>query len=170
MGEVARLWDLLQRAYEGNAWHGPALRELVESVTSAQARTRPIPGAPTIWEITLHLAAYEDAVRRRIEGAHVESLPPEDGWPEPADLSPSSWRSAVEGFEAAHRGLRAALWDFPDGRLDEVVPGRDYPFYLMLNGVIHHELYHAGQIEMLARAQGAETPVAAPEGVLAGSR
>ncbi len=155
MSETARIWDLLQRAYEGNVWHGPALRELLESITAEQAAARPIPGAHTIWEITLHLVAYEDVVRRRMEGQHIEELPSCQAWPTILDVSPTAWRQTLEDFETVHRRLRAALWDFPARMLDEAVPGRDYPFYLMLYGVIQHDLYHAGQVEMLALAQGA---------------
>lgn len=152
--ETARMWDLLQRAYGGNVWHGPGLRELVESVTAKQAAAQPVPGARSIWQIVLHVTAYEDVVRRRMSGEHIEELPPEQGWPEVADTSARAWHDARECFETGHVRLREALGRFPEGMLDETVPGRDYPYYLMLYGVIQHALYHAGQIVVLTQAQG----------------
>ena len=156
MSETARIWDLLQRAYEGDVWHGPALRMLLESVGAAQATARPIAGAYTIWEQTVHVAAHEDAVRRRVEGEPIGELPPETSWPQVADTSTAAWHATLERFEAGHRRLREALWSFPDARLNYVVPGRDYPYYLMLYGVVQHALYHAGQIVLLMQAQGLE--------------
>lgn len=154
MSETGRIWDLLQRAYEGNVWHGPALRELVESVTAEQAAARPIPNARTIWELVLHITAYEEIVRLRMEGHPIAELPEELSWPDAGETSTAAWRATTEHFESAHRRLRKALSEFRDCRLNDVVPGRDYPFYLMLYGVIQHNLYHAGQIVQLMQAQG----------------
>jgi hypothetical protein len=49
---------------------------------------------------------------------------------------------------------RACAGDFPEARLNDPVPDRDYPLYLMLYGIIQHDLYHAGQIVVLMQAQG----------------
>jgi uncharacterized damage-inducible protein DinB len=154
MSETNRIWDLMQRAYEGNTWHGPGLRPLLEDVTGAQAEAHPIPGARSIWETILHLAAQEEAVRRRLDGEHVEELPPAADWPPVTDAGPEAWRRDLHRFEEAHQRLRDRVWDFPEASLSGVVPGRDYPYYLMLYGVIQHDLYHAGQIAMLMQAQG----------------
>jgi uncharacterized damage-inducible protein DinB len=154
MGETDRIWDMLQRAYAGNAWHGPGLRELLLSVTAEQASARPVPKARTIWETARHLTACEDAVRRRLLGEPVGELPPDEDWPAVEDNSASAWARTLDEFESGHVRLREALARFPDQRLDDVVPGRDYPFYLMLHGVVEHELYHSGQIVVLMQAQG----------------
>ena len=156
MSETGRIWDLLQRAYEGGAWHGPALRELLENVPPAKAAARPVAAAHSIWEIALHIGAYERVVRRRIEGEPIGELPEAEEWPDVADTSPAAWRRTLETFEEEHRRLREALAGFPDSRLADTVPGRDYPFYIMLYGIIQHDLYHAGQIALLMRAQGVE--------------
>jgi hypothetical protein len=42
----------------------------------------------------------------------------------------------------------------PGSRLEEMVPGKEgahYTFYYMLQGVVQHELYHAGQIALLKK-------------------
>ncbi len=157
MSESGRMWDLLQRAYEGgDAWRGPSLRELLEGVTASQAAARPIAGTSTIWELVLHLTLYEDVVRRRIGGEPIGELSDEEAWPTPTETSAAAWRKALSAFEQGHRRLRQALAGFADARLIEVVPGRDYPFYVMLYGAIQHVLYHAAHVEMLMLAQGAQ--------------
>jgi uncharacterized damage-inducible protein DinB len=155
MSETERIWDLLQRSYEGGeAWKCPSLRELLAGVSAEQALARPLAGAPTILETLLHITVYEDVVRRRIEGEPIGELPDEVSWPKPAQPSRAAWEKGLEDFEEGHVRLRRAIADFPSARLAEVVPGRDYPFFLMLHGTIQHLLYHAGQIEMLMVAQG----------------
>ena len=81
-------------------------------------------------------------------------LPAEEDWPEVAESSGPAWRHARERFEEAHRRLRRAVGALPGQRLEETAPGRDYPTYLMLYGMIQHALYHAGQIVLLQQAQG----------------
>ncbi len=156
MGESDHIWDLLQRAYEGNVWHGAALRKLLAEVTPEQAAARPIPGAHTIWESALHVATYEDVIRRRLEGQRIGKLPSERGWPAVADTSHTAWRRTLDALDDGHRQLRQAIAEFPDTRLNETVPGRDYPFYLLLYGAVQHDLYHAGHIVALMQAQGLE--------------
>ena len=72
MTEVGRIVDQLNRAFEGEAWHGPAVVEILEGITAQQAATRPLNGAHSIWEITLHIAAWERAVLLRLQGDRAE--------------------------------------------------------------------------------------------------
>jgi uncharacterized damage-inducible protein DinB len=113
-----------------------------------------VPGAPSIWELLLHVAASADIARRRLTGEEMETVPEEVAWPGPQETSRDAWGRAVDAFEEAYRGLRQAVAGFPDSRLTEAVPGREYPFYVMLYGLMEHALYHAGQIEVLMAAQG----------------
>ena len=123
MSETDRIWDQLQRTFEGgDAWRCPSLRDLLATVSAPQAAARPIAGAPTIWELLLHATVYENVVRRRLEGEHVETLPDELGWPRPADTSAAAWLQAKLDFGEARRALRQAVAVFPDR-----APGRDGP-------------------------------------------
>jgi uncharacterized damage-inducible protein DinB len=155
MSETERIWDLLQRSFEGgDAWRCPSLRELMGGASAEQAVLRPIPGAPSVWELVLHMTVCEDVARRRLAGETVEHLPDELAWPRPTDTSAAAWLQAKLAFGEARRALRQAVATFPESRLNEAVPGREYPFYLLLHGTIDHALYHAGQMEMLMLAQG----------------
>ena len=72
MTESFRLADQIRRAFEGNAWHGDSLLELLADVNAKTAAARPVKDAHSIWEILLHIAAWDDAVRRRIGGEAVD--------------------------------------------------------------------------------------------------
>jgi uncharacterized damage-inducible protein DinB len=71
MSETARLADQIRRAFEGDAWHGDSVLELLATVDAATAAARPIKNAHSIWELILHIAAWDDAVRRRTGGTAV---------------------------------------------------------------------------------------------------
>src|SRR5271168_290343 len=153
MSETARIADQLRRAFDGNAWHGDSLFEILEGVTAAQGTARPIKSAHSIWELVLHIAAWDDAVRQRLGGVAV-TLSDAENFPPVTDTSEAAWRAALTQVRLAHHGLLAAVGGLPDSRLYDLVPGKEgghYTFYYMLHGVVQHELYHAGQIALLKK-------------------
>lgn len=153
MSETARIADQLRRAFYGEAWHGDSLLEILNGVTAAQAAARPIPHAHTIWELVLHIAAWDGAVRRRLAGETLE-LNDEQNFPPVKDTSESAWRKTLEHLRRVHDELVQAVSECPDARLTEHVPGKQgahYNYYYMLHGVVQHELYHAGQIALLKK-------------------
>jgi uncharacterized damage-inducible protein DinB len=156
MSETARLADQLRRAFEGDAWHGDSVLELLAGVNAAKAAARPIKNAHSIWELVLHIAAWDDAVLRRTGGVAV-TLSDEQNFPAVRDTSEAAWRKAVESAKHTHSELVKAVAAFPDSRLREKVPGKSqeyYNFFYMFSGIVQHELYHAGQIALLKKAQG----------------
>lgn len=152
MSEVDRMTDQLRRAFEGDAWHGPAVRELLADVTAEQAARRPLARAHTIWEIVLHINAWESIVRRRLSGERIVEVPKEQDWPPVRDTSEVAWKKTLEELEDGHRQLRQAVSRLTDERLQEKPPGKAHPIYVEVHGVIQHDLYHAGQIAVLKKA------------------
>ena len=151
MTEVERLLDQLKRAYEGEAWHGPALKEILADVTAAQAERRPIAPAHTIWELVLHVSAWESAVASRLEGRYVAE-PDEGDWPAVTDTSDGAWQAALAKLDATHHRLRDAVRRSDPERLHKrLAEGKESANYA-INGVIQHTLYHAGQIILLKKA------------------
>ena len=151
--EASRIADQLRRAFDGDAWHGDSLFEILEGVTAAQAAARPIAGAHSIWELVLHIAAWDGAVLRRLGGVAVE-LSDAENFPRVTDAGEAAWRSALAQVRRVHEGLVAAIAGLSDSRLYEMVPGKQgahYTFYYTLHGVAQHELYHAGQIALLKK-------------------
>src|ERR1035437_3500929 len=67
-----RIADQLRRAFSGDAWHGDSVFEILEGVNAAQAAAHPIKNAHSIWELVLHIAAWDGAVLHRLGGAAVE--------------------------------------------------------------------------------------------------
>ncbi len=153
MSETARIADQLRRAFDGDAWHGDSVFEILEGVTAAQAAARPIPGAHTIWELVLHIAAWDGAVLRRLGGVAVD-LSGAKNFPPIGDASEEAWRKALAEVRRGHEELVSVVAALSDSRLCEMVPGKQgayYTFYYMLHGVVQHELYHAGQIAILKK-------------------
>jgi uncharacterized damage-inducible protein DinB len=153
MSEVERIVDQLRRAFEGNAWHGLALWEILTDVTSQQAVNKPLSGAHSIWEIVNHIIVWESVVLRRIKGEIIGGLSPEQDWPPVSDSSESAWQKTLDSLERGNRQLRETISGLTDDRLKETVLGQTYSIYHMLHGVVQHDLYHAGQIAVLKKGR-----------------
>lgn len=153
MSETVRLADQIRRAFEGHAWHGDSVLELLADVDAKTAAAHPIKNAHSIWELILHIAAWDDAVRRRTGGKAVR-LSAKQNFPPVTDTSEAAWSKAVNYLKHTHDELVKAVAAFPDSRLQEQVPGKTakhHNFFYMFSGIVQHELYHAGQIALLKK-------------------
>ncbi|HXD34296.1 MAG TPA: DinB family protein [Pyrinomonadaceae bacterium] len=149
--EANRIQEQLQRAFAGRAWHGPAILELLADVDAAKAAARPIAGAHSIWELVLHIAAWNKAGVRRLNGDRAD-LGDEENFPPVVDTSEEAWRQTIESLKRAHRELHYAIQGLDDARLDQPIISGMSSVYGTLHGIIQHGLYHAGQIALLKKA------------------
>lgn len=152
MSEKKRLNDQLKRAFEGTAWHGPSVSEVLAGVNAQQAAAHPVAGAHSIWELALHIQTWERVGRRRIQEFVPIEVSDEEDWPAVNDTSEAAWARTLEELRSNHQALRAAIREMDEARLEEIVPGTTYSVYFLLQGVIQHDLYHAGQIALLKKA------------------
>jgi uncharacterized damage-inducible protein DinB len=150
--EAERIAGQLDRAILGDAWHGPAVLELLDGVDARAASSYPVPGAHSIWELALHITTWLDIPRRRLQGETVEPGESED-WPAIGEPTERRWREAVDALRSAHRAYSAAIRAADEATLDATSPGRTHDNYTLVHGSVQHALYHAGQIAILKRAQ-----------------
>jgi len=151
MEETQRIIDQMDRAFSGDAWHGPSLMSVLEGVSAEDASTHAIRGAHSIWELVNHIAAWSTISQHRLAGEHVDVTPERD-WPPVWEVSEAAWKRALENLVESRRRLRDAVKRFTGAQLEEKAAGPDYTRYVVLHGVIQHDLYHAGQIVMLKKS------------------
>ena len=148
MRPTERLLDQLNRAFGGEAWHGPALRNLLDGVTDDEATSHPIRGAHSILELVVHIATWNDVVARRVGGTVVESNTVDD-W---ADISKISWKGAIEKLERAQSRLADAVARLSTDDLEQPVAGAERSKFSEIAGALQHTVYHSGQIALLKKA------------------
>jgi len=151
--EADRIADQLERAFEGDAWSGPTVTEILSGISAEQAAARPVAAAHSIWEIVLHATAWQRTVRERLQGHPVEPLADDQDWPRVADASESAWAGTLRNLRAEYELLRREAEAWRDRDLSLTPGGERYTAYEMLHGVIQHIYYHAGQITILKKAQ-----------------
>ena len=147
----------LNRGYDGDAWHGPPLRKVLDGVTADVAYAQPIPGGHSIWEIVVHLSSWDDVVTRRIDERRAIEAPVGGDFPPVIGSGADAWSDALRELDYQHARLVETVSNLGAERLYETVAGKDYSLAHMLRGVMQHMAYHAGQIALVRKlvvAQG----------------
>lgn len=157
MTEISRILDQFERFHDGDAWYGTPLAGILRDITAAQAMRRPIADAHTIWELVLHITAWEGEVLRRLQTGEAR-LPEEGDWQEVRDSSETAWNQVLKRVQEVHAALMQEITRCADEYLDVVpaVPrerevGSGVSLYVLLHGIIQHGIYHAGQIAVLKK-------------------
>lgn len=152
MSEISFIVDQLNRAFDGEAWHGPALLEILDGIDAKTALERPISKAHCIWELVVHLTGWEQVVAKRLQG-QTATLTDAENFGHLDSTTEQSWMTAVAVLRQSHAELVKLVAALPESRLNDRVPGKDYDVRFMLYGAVQHAAYHAGQITILKRAR-----------------
>jgi hypothetical protein len=148
--DISALIELLDQAFERKSWHGANLRGSILGLTEAAALWRPGEGRHNIWEIVVHAAYWKYAVRRRLTRERRGSFP----------LKGSNWfpRSGGDDLKGdirmlveEHARLREAVAGLDPRRIDRPVTGSALTHRFLITGAASHDLYHAGQIQLIKR-------------------
>jgi uncharacterized damage-inducible protein DinB len=135
----------------------------VRRVDVETAAWRPQPGRHNIWEIVVHCAYWKYAVWRRLSGAARASfsLRGSNWFERPVETSEAAWREDVRLLEQWHRTLRDVVAEFPASKLGATPRGSRFTLRELITGAAAHDLYHAGQIQLLRRLRSTQlTPLA----------
>ena len=137
---------MLDEAFEKKTWHGPNLKGSLRGVTAEDAAWRAAPGRHNIWEIVVHAAYWKYAVQRRLRGGPRGSFafPGSNWFARPAMRNEKAWREDRALLVREHRKLREAVASLGDEK-------RLRPWFRMIFGVAFHDVYHAGQIQLLKK-------------------
>ena len=154
MTDVQQLLAIIDQAYDHSSWHGTNLRGSIRRLPLDQAVWRPGPKRHNIWETVVHAAYWKYATSRRFTGEARGSFPlkgsnwfagPDD------ELSDRAWKRDVELLDATHQRLRAAVSRLSSRDLARTPPGKKVSNFAVLSGIAAHDLYHAGQIQLLKK-------------------
>jgi len=152
-GALRQILLLIDEAYSGKSWHGTALRGSVRGVSPAEAQWRPGRGRHNIRELVLHAAYWKYAVRRKLTRGKRGSFPLKGSnfFVRPAPGEETTWEVEIALLESEHALLKEAAGSLAEKDLHLRVRGSRFTREEMLRGIAAHDLYHAGQIQLIKR-------------------
>ena len=150
---IEQLLFLIDTAYDHVSWHGPNLRGSLRGVTPPQAALRPAPGRHNIWELVVHAAYWKYVAWRRLTGARRGSFPlAGSNWlTRPQEKTARAWAADLALLDGMHATLREAVAALHPAELDRPSAQKGVTRRALATGVAAHDLYHAGQIQLLKR-------------------
>ena len=143
----------LEQAFNKKSWHGTNLAGSIRGLKPDLAKRRPAKGRHNIWELVVHCAYWKYSVYRRLEGLPTGSFPltGSDWFPRPEEVSERALKADIKLLKACHRDLIEAVEKCSPRKLNDVPKGSKTTFRDLILGAAAHDLYHAGQIQLIKR-------------------
>lgn len=149
---------IIDEAFDRKSWHGTNLRGSIRGLAAGQAAWRPKSDRKNIHEHVLHCAYWKYTIRRRLCGEKRGSFPLKgSNWfqrPMAGKVDEDQWLADVELLVATHQSLRQAIAEVKPKMLGQPAAGGSTTVQQLITGIAAHDLYHAGQIQLLKRLQG----------------
>lgn len=140
----------LETVNNGEPWFGRSIYSLLEEVNSSKVYTKPNNSEHSLIELLYHMITWADFTLKRIEKDKINDLVAAEklDW---RTINPKvhTWKKGLTEFKAIHKKIIALLGKKDDDFLNEMVDYRKYNFHFLVNGLIEHNIYHAGQIAYL---------------------
>lgn len=151
--EVARIAKLLAYNWTGPMWYGGNLKDTLAGINQDKAFAKPHGSTHNIYELVVHMLCWRRFTLEHLKGnsAYTVELNSDVDWPTHYQLNQGTWENALTQLEKNQNELLDALKDFKDETLDELVPGKKFKWYVLLHGVLHHDIYHSAQISLLKK-------------------
>lgn len=151
--ELEALLTVLDHAFDKKSWHGTNLRGSLRGISNSEASWRPAPERHNIWELTLHAAYWKYIVRRRLlnEPRGSFAYKGSDWFPRPEGRPEKDWKADVRLLVESHRALKEAIVRLLPAELHVTPQGSTVSNFALISGIAAHDLYHAGQIQLLKR-------------------
>jgi len=145
----------LENTLTGEPWFGRAVYKLLEEIDESKVFNNPKDTEHSLIELLWHMNTWAEFILANLENKSLEELKTieENDW-RTIDPQKHSWKKGIEELKSIHKKIAEILSEKEDGFLKEIVPNRKFNFRFMLNGLIQHNIYHAGQVAYLKKLLG----------------
>lgn len=153
--EINRIADQIQFGYAGPAWHGPHITKVLAKIDVRQLENTSR-NSHNIAEILEHMIAWRVFAIKNMSGTAYDITEDAVNFPQVKTIDAAYWDDLKSRLAHNQKDLIAVIRSHSDDKLLETVPGRQYDFYILLHGIVQHDLYHLGQIVLLSKTEKVE--------------
>lgn len=153
---LAYIIDQLQDIQEGKNWIGSSYASKLNDINDTNAFTRPLDGMHSVAEIISHLTLWrQEAILKIKTGTGSKTDDCEENWLSNKALKSKGWNTIKSEYDRTTLELVSLLKHRNDSFLDELYYDTDfrgeYPYRFVINGMLHHDIYHLGQIGIILK-------------------
>ncbi|SFU13506.1 DinB superfamily protein [Algoriphagus locisalis] len=150
MKESQRIQRLYSKQYNGDSWLGVNFVDKLNQITLTQAAHKFSPSTNSIWEILNHLIRWRKLVLEGIP--HNTYTSPFHNFFQPiTNPSKEEWLKTLDLLRDSEEAWQEYLSNLDESIFDKAFGDKQYNYHELIHGVLHHDIYHLGQISLLAR-------------------
>ena len=140
----------------GKPWIGSSYRSKLADITEDLVFIRPLENMHSIAEIISHLTLWrEEAILKIKSGTGSKTDDCEENWLNSEKLQKKGWHSIISAYHNSLKDLIYLLEDKDDSFLTEKYYDTDfkgfYEYQFLLYGILHHDIYHLGQLGIILK-------------------
>ena len=142
--------------HRGRNWFGQSYEIKLQDLGTEYYFIRPYPEVHSVAELMAHGTAWrKDAVLKITTGKGKLTEVSEEDWPSLDSLKEKGWDAIYKEYEDSVDLLIRSLADKDDDFLNmeyhDPEFGGTYPFSFAVVGIVQHDLYHLGQLGLVAK-------------------
>ena len=137
----------LQGNLDGNNWLDENYQNKLENVDAEQVFTRPLPEIHSVAELVAHVLIWRKESIKRLTGIQSElTADHPENWRNNDELKTIGWRRLKNELFESQEELIELLKQKQDHYLTDNQYTAGYSYQFLIEGLIHHDIYHLGQI------------------------
>ena len=150
--EVLSIIKNFETTLTGQPWFGRAVYEFLDEIDESKTSIKPNNTEHSLLELLWHMNTWAEFTLANLENRDAEELKTieENDW-RIIDPKKHSWKKGIIELRSIHKKITELLNEKDDSFLKNMVPNRQYNIRFMLNGLIQHNIYHAGQVAYLKK-------------------
>ena len=149
---IASYINQLENVMDGDIWVGDTFKCKLENISASNAFTRPVEEMHSVAEILSHLVVWRESVMSVfLTGRRSVDLESPHNWKTNEELKEAGWEKLVDRFYSSQKEIVNFLLTKDDEWLLEMNPHGKHNYDYYVAGLIHHDLYHLGQVGIIKK-------------------
>lgn len=146
----------LLNTQNGKVWVGSTYDSQLKKINEENAFIKPLADLHSIAEIIAHLTTWQKETILKIKtGKGILTDDCEENWYSNEKLKEKQWANLLKEYKASLAELIELLKTKEDSFLQEQYYDPDFkgyfPYSFVINGMLHHTIYHLGQIGIIVK-------------------
>ncbi len=153
---IQHIIEQLKEIQEGKPWIGSTYKSKLEGIDSDLVFERPHPDLHSVADIISHMNLWRREAILKIEtgkGSKTDAC--EENWLPENKLKAIGWTALKSEYDATLNRIISLLEEKEDSFLEVEYYDTDfkamYPYSFLLKGMLHHDIYHLGQLGIIIK-------------------
>jgi uncharacterized damage-inducible protein DinB len=150
---IKQLIFKLQESFDGTPWFGESLMTKLNSVDFNIVNCQPFPSLNSISRLVQHIINWRIFVIRKLQDDREFDIELNDAndWTEVHINNDQAWSQLKTSLQDTQQKIIDLLSAKDNVFLMQKVPGRQYDYQYLIEGLVQHDIYHLGQIGLVKK-------------------